>query len=150
MRYDGGACFDRLHDEVKQQILAWQGQGLLEELCPEVAGGLGVPRPAAEIQGAKVVTQSGEDVTRAFVRGAQQALAICQQLQIKLALLKQGSPSCGNSLVNDGTFTKTKIEGQGLTAQLLMQHGIRVFNELELPQLCVALRDEVSKKEGVS
>jgi len=142
VRYDGGACFNRLHDAAKQQILAWQAQGLLEELCPEVAGGLGVPRPAAEIKGTMVVTQGGADVTQAFAGGAQQALVICQQLQIKLALLKQGSPSCGNSLVNDGTFTKTKIEGQGLTAQLLMQHGIRVFNELELPQLRAVLRDE--------
>ena len=135
MRYDGGDCFHHLSGEAKQQILAWQKQGLLMELCPEVVGGLNVPRLAAEIQGEMVKTQSGEDVTQAFERGAQQALDICKKYDISFALLKQGSPSCGNTLINDGTFTKTKIQGQGKTAALLIQHGIQVFNETELGSL---------------
>ncbi len=108
-------------------------------LCPEVAGGLPVPRPAAEIQSGfdvqRVQTADGLDVTTNFEHGAQQALDLCRKFDIKLAILKQGSPSCGNSLINDGSFTKRKIEGQGITARLLQIHGVEVFNERQLESL---------------
>ncbi|MDQ6983076.1 MAG: DUF523 domain-containing protein [Ghiorsea sp.] len=150
VRYDGGECLSRLDGEAKQYILMWQAQGLLVELCPEVVGGLAVPRPAAEIQGDMVETERGEDVTQAFECGAQQALDICKKYGIQYAILKQGSPSCGNSRINDGTFTKTKIEGQGKTAALLMQHNIAVFNESELSELNLALNHVTLKEEGIS
>jgi len=135
VRYDGGDCCHHLNKQAAILLQQWQQQGLLLPLCPEVSGGLPVPRPAAEIVGDKVVTQAGEDVSHAFRMGAEKALALCQQYQIQYAILKQGSPSCGNSLVNDGTFSKTKVRGQGITAGLLTAHHIQVFNETELLQL---------------
>ena len=139
VRYDGGSCAQCLDDVSKQRIQKWQAQGLLLPLCPEVAGGLPVPRPAAEIQGSYVKTQAGEDVSVEFERGAKQALNLCLQHDIRIALLKQGSPSCGNSLINDGSFSKTKIHGQGITAKLLSEHGIQVFNEHEISELAKLL-----------
>jgi len=135
VRYDGGDCCHHLNKKSAMLLQQWQQEGLLLPLCPEVSGGLPVPRPAAEIVGDKVVTQAGEDVSQGFRMGAEIALALCQQYQIQYAILKQGSPSCGNSLVNDGTFSKTKVEGQGITARLLIAHQIQVFNEKELLQL---------------
>ncbi len=135
VRYDGGSCAQCLNDVGKQRIQQWQAQGLLLPLCPEVAGGLSVPRPAAEICGELIQTQAGEDVTGAFHAGAAKALDLCKTHHIHTAILKQGSPSCGNSLINDGSFTKTKIEGQGITARLLIEHGVTVFNELEIDQI---------------
>jgi uncharacterized protein YbbK (DUF523 family) len=135
VRYDGGDSCHHLNKKSKTLLQQWQQEGLLLPLCPEVAGGLPVPRPVAEIMGDKVVTQAGEDVSQAFHIGAEKALALCDQYRIQYAILKQGSPSCGNSLINDGCFSKTKIQGQGVTARLLIAHGIHVFNEEELFKL---------------
>ncbi len=135
MRYDGADCCHHLDAEYQTLLRYWQQQGLLLSLCPEVSGGLPVPRAAAEIVAHQVLTQAGDDVTHAFERGAAKALSLCQQHHIKYAVLKQGSPSCGNNLINDGSFSKTKIQGQGVTARLLTQHGIHVFNEKELANL---------------
>jgi len=135
VRYDGGDCFHHLDAQAKIWIQNWQQQGLLLPLCPEVAGGLPVPRPAAEIQGNQVNTIDGDDVSQAFQQGAERALSLCQHYDIKIAILKQGSPSCGNTLINDGSFSKRKIAGQGITVRLLQRHGITVFNENQLEQI---------------
>lgn len=139
VRYDGGDCSHHLAETCKTLLQQWQKKGLLLPLCPEVSGGLPVPRPAAEIVGEQVLTQAGEDVSGAFQLGAAKALELCQQYHIQYAVLKQGSPSCGNSLINDGSFSKTKILGQGITAKLLTEHHIQVFNEAELLQLQILL-----------
>jgi uncharacterized protein YbbK (DUF523 family) len=132
VRYDGGDCLGRFDKNALDLLQSWQQSGWLLPLCPEVAGGLAVPRPAAEIIGEKVMTNANEDVTHAFIAGAQKALHLCLEYNLKLAILKQGSPSCGNTLINDGSFSGQKIQGQGITARLLLEHGIQVFNEAEL------------------
>ncbi len=120
----------------------WRHEGRLVPLCPEMAGGLTVPRPPAEIEGgdaeavlfgrAPIRTEAGLDVTEAFMAGAEMALATCRRYGLRLALLKEGSPSCGVYRVNDGHFAGNKVPGQGLTARLLARHGIRVFGEHEI------------------
>lgn len=119
--------------------------------CPEMAGGLPVPRPAAEIirgiRGAqvragvaRVLTQSGDDVSAAFVAGARQALALAQAHGIRVAVLKDGSPSCGSTNVHDGTFTGTRVAGMGVTALLLREAGVQVFSELQFAKADAALK----------
>lgn len=108
-------------------------------ICPEVAGGLATPRVPAEICGgssndvlagtAKVITQTGADVTQAFVDGAHKALELCQEHHIKLAVLTQSSPSCGSKKVYNGNFERVKIPGTGVTCALLEQHGIKVISQ---------------------
>ena len=122
-------------------IKKWQKDDCLVLLCPEVAGGLSVPRPPAEIQpDGQIVTIEGADVTSAFELGAQKALALCREHDIRVAILKEGSPSCGSSLINDGNFSHNKIPGQGVTTKLLQANGIRVFSENELDQAEVYFR----------
>ncbi len=132
MRYDGGDCMHHVDEKAKLQLQKWQKQGILLALCPEVAGGLPIPRPAAEIQGKRVKTSAGEDVTASFQAGARRAWVLCQQHDIQLAILKQGSPSCGNSQINDGSFCHHKIKGEGITAQFLRERGVLVLNEHQL------------------
>jgi uncharacterized protein YbbK (DUF523 family) len=144
VRYDGGVHgpFDLLQ--------RWQAEGRVVALCPEVAGGLPTPRPAAEIpsgQGAQVLdgllpvlTSDGEDVTAAFVAGAEQALALVRQHGIRLALLKARSPSCGNRENYDGSFNGVKVVGEGVTAAALRRAGVLVFSEEELSVAEAALR----------
>lgn len=113
----------------------WKKENRLIGICPEVAGGLTVPRAPAEKQGASVITCDGDDVTQQFMLGAKKALALCQLHNIRFALLKESSPSCGSSTIYDGTFSASKIKGQGLCTQLLEQNGVRVFSEFTITQL---------------
>ena len=107
--------------------------------CPEVKGGLPIPRDKAEIvnneKPFKVVTINKEDVTINFLLGAKKAFELCKEEGIKIALLKSNSPSCGNSEIYDGTFKGNLIQGQGLTARLLEENGVKVFNENQLKEL---------------
>ena len=105
--------------------------------CPEVLGGLPVPRPCSEISGNRVINENGEDVTENFEKGAGEALRIAKENGVTIAVLKQGSPSCGCKKICDGTFSGNKISGMGVTARLLTDNGIAVFDEddLHLAQL---------------
>ncbi len=107
--------------------------------CPEVAGGLGVPRVPAEIvkryKPFIVENQNAEDVTINFLLGAKKALDLCKEENIKVALMKANSPSCGNLKIYDGTFSNNLIDSQGLTVKLLKENEIEVFNENQLQEL---------------
>ena len=107
----------------------------LVPFCPEVEGGLPVPRHPCENQGESVVNDIGEDVTDAFERGAELAYNICLFLKIKIVVLKERSPSCGVHEIYDGTFSHTVIPGSGVTAAYLKRKGITVYNEDEIPKL---------------
>ena len=143
VRYDGGASGPY------GQLARWQDEGRIIALCPEVAGGLPTPRAPAEIPGgqgldvlngkAPVMTSEGEDVTAAFMDGAQQALALVNRHGIRIAILKANSPSCGNVQTYDGSFSGVKVEGQGVTAALLADAGVQVFSELQLDDAARAL-----------
>jgi uncharacterized protein YbbK (DUF523 family) len=130
VRYDAGdvTCGDARFDQ-------WRDQGRLVPICPEVVGGLSVPRPRARLVDGRVVaddgTASGQDVTAEYERGAAAALALAREHNVRLAILKQNSPSCGSRFVFSTDF-KQRIPGQGLTAALLRRHGVTVFGEDEL------------------
>ena len=134
VRYDAQA-----KPVIHHLIESWYLQGRLVSVCPEVAGGLSVPRAAAERRGNQIISIQGQDVSDAFQNGALIALKLVQTNQIKLALLKANSPSCGNEHIYDGQFRGILIEGEGVTAHLLRQAGIQVFNEHQLSQLQQAL-----------
>jgi len=106
-------------------------EGRAIPICPEQMGGLTTPRPPAEIQvraggDVHVVTVHGEDVTAAFLRGAEATLRIPGRCGVRRAVLKQNSPSCGVGKVYDGTFSGTLTEGYGVAARLLADSGIEV------------------------
>jgi uncharacterized protein YbbK (DUF523 family) len=128
-RYDGDT-------QANEFIIKLVDQGLAHPVCPEQLGGLCTPREPCEIQkkaeGTLVVmTKEGMDCTQAFELGAKRTLAIAHAVGARMAILKAKSPSCGKNQVYDGTFTSTLISGSGLTAQLLMDYGIKVFSEKE-------------------
>lgn len=126
-------------------LMAWQAEGRVVPLCPEVAGGLPTPRAPAEIDGgqgravlaghARIIARTGEDVTAPFIAGAEAALALVRAHDIRVAVLKANSPSCGNEQTYDGSFSGRRVTGEGVTAALLAQAGVRVFNERQLEQV---------------
>lgn len=101
-------------------------------VCPEVMGGLPTPRACAEIRDGRVVTKDGADVTAQFQKGAEKALRMARENHCRSAILKERSPSCGSGAVYDGTFTGTLKQGNGITARLLEQAGIRVLGENDI------------------
>ena len=127
------------YNEICDKLLA-SGKAIL--VCPEQLGGLPTPRIPSEIIGessnilnynkGSVIDKNGNDVTPQFVKGAKETLQIAKKLNIKKAILKDGSPSCGVNYIYDGNFNGTKIKGMGLTAQLLKESSIDIISELEL------------------
>lgn len=134
-RYDGAA---NTTSEVARLVA--EGRAIL--VCPEEDGGLPTPRPPAEIVGgdgndvlagrARVMTRSGSDVTDAYVAGAYRALEAAREAGATSAILKSRSPSCGQGVIYDGTFTRTQVEGDGVTASLLRSEGIEVVTDEDL------------------
>lgn len=132
-RYDGKSCKN-------EKLLALADKNTLVAVCPEQIGGLCTPRSPAEINGFKVIAKTGEDVTEQYVRGAKAALFLAKLNKADLAILKAKSPSCGKSIIYDGTFTGGKREGNGVAAQLLLHSGIPVFTEDELDEAANYIR----------
>lgn len=143
VRYDGGnssiamgAKFRFSQKELFMDILC---DNEIYSFCPEVSGGLPTPREPAELTSSQkpfnVQTAEGTDVTINFLMGAKNALDLCKDEAITVALLKSKSPSCGNGKIYDGTFSEKLVEGQGLTARLLEENGLTIFNENQLTEL---------------
>lgn len=104
------------------------------KICPEVEAGMPTPRKPSEIRKGRVYDCESFDNTDFFVRGAKLALEKAKKHGVKIAILKSKSPSCGHGLVYDGTFSKKLVKGDGITANLLKKHGIKVFSEKNLDE----------------
>lgn len=126
VRYDGKI------KEVSDKIKELQEKYDVIPICPEVDGGLPTPRPQNEVLGDKVMNILGEDVTKEFVKGAEIALEKAMKYNVKKAVLKQSSPSCGTKKIYNGKFEGIKIDGMGITARLLTKNGIEVLGEDDL------------------
>ena len=121
-RYDGKSKpNNKIIDLLKKEVLI--------PICPEQLGGLSTPREPAELRYGKVFTESGEDISENFKKGAEETLRLAKMLNIKEAILKQRSPSCGCGQVYDGTFSGKVVKGDGVTTALLKENKIRVISE---------------------
>lgn len=134
VRYDGTDA----HCD-KSILSQWQNEKRLVHFCPEMAVNFPIPRPPAEIVAgdgkavlngqAKVIENTGNDVTHRFVEGAQKTLKFAKEEKIKIAILTDGSPSCGSTFIYDGNFTGNTVSGRGVTSEILEENGIRIFSE---------------------
>jgi uncharacterized protein YbbK (DUF523 family) len=130
----GVRCNHRGAASASDEVIALRSTHRVIGICPETAGGLPTPRPAAELQpDGRVVTADGADVTDAYERGAAAAVAIARAAGAERAILKARSPSCGCEQVYDGTFTRTLRGGEGVTARALREAGLAVASEEHHP-----------------
>lgn len=126
------ACLSGVHcrydckAQTRPDIEAMVKNGEAIPVCPEQMGGLPTPRPPAERIGDKVLTNKGIDVTAEYQRGAEEAFQIAKLVGATEALLKSKSPMCGCNKIYDGTFTGTTKDGDGVFAELLKKHGIKI------------------------
>ena len=121
-RYDGK---DNLCPKVKQLV----DEGRAVTVCPEVMGGMTTPRIPSERKDGKVINSNGDDNTAYFVRGVEKSIEVVKEHNIKKAILKAKSPSCGNKYIYDGTFSKTLVEGKGMLAEKLTELGLEIYDE---------------------
>ena len=128
VKYNGGNNKSPLIDKLLEKYE-------LIPFCPEVEGGLSIPRSPSERKDGRVINQDGDDVTIAFERGAELAFNICLFLKIKKVILKERSPSCGKTEIYDGSFSHKVIPGMGVTTEYLKEKGIEVYNEDEIDSL---------------
>ena len=122
VKYNGG-------NNKNEELIRFLSDYEIIKICPEVLGGLTIPRCPSEINGKKIINKDGKDVTDSFLLGAKKVLELAKKEEVKIAILKEKSPSCGSNLIYDGTFTNTLIKGMGITSKILKDEGIRVLNE---------------------
>ena len=135
VKYDGTNNRSPLIDELLKYFE-------LIPFCPEVEGGLSIPRDKSERLNDRVISEKGRDVTRQFSFGAEMAYNICLYLGIKVAILKETSPSCGVHEIYDGRFTHKKIMGKGYTTEYLLNKGIKVISENEIEEFLKPFKKE--------
>ena len=129
-KYSGGA------NTLPQDILnALSHKYELVPVCPECDGGLPTPRIPSERREERVINKAGEDVTAQYRLGAEKALGTAEEKGCFRALFKERSPSCGAGEIYDGSFTKTLISGDGVTAELLKKKGIKIYGESRINEL---------------
>ena len=126
-RYDGKS-------KPCERVIALSNTYNLIPICPEVMGGLPTPRTPSEICGELVLMKDGSDVTENYNCGARKALAIARENACTVAILKEKSPSCGSGLIHNGKFDGGLINGDGITAKLFKQEGIRVLGESQITE----------------
>ena len=119
-RYDG-------RSKENAAVLALAERHTLVPCCPEVYGGLPIPREPSEIRGGRVYSRSGRDVTAQYEKGAQETVRLARLLRCDCALMQDRSPSCGCGLIHDGSFTDALVVGDGLTVQRLKANDIPVL-----------------------
>lgn len=124
-KYSGG-------NNLNEKVLSYIANKEVIPICPEILGGLSTPRPPSEIIGKKVLNNKDQDVTIEYQKGAEEALKLAKLFNVKKALLKAKSPSCGCGKIYDGTFSGTLIDGDGITTRLLKENGIEVITEIDL------------------
>ena len=130
VRYDGRGNY---HPNIKYILENFD----VIPFCPEVEGGLPTPRIPSEITNDEVINKEGRNVTRQFSLGADKALTVIKYFNIKTAILKENSPSCGVHNIYNGKFQNKLIEGQGITTRALIEQGVKVISENEIEQFLI-------------
>lgn len=124
VRFDGGNNYWPFIEKLREKYD-------LIPICPEMMGGLPCPRDPSEITPRGVYTKNGKNVSKAFSLGADKALETARFFGARIAILKDGSPSCGCRSIHDGKFTGNKIPGLGVAARRLIAAGIKVYAETD-------------------
>ncbi len=124
-KYNGGS-------NLNPELLRLLAGHTVIPVCPEVLGGLPVPRIPAEIVNGAVVNRKGISVDDAFRRGAEKALELAAAERPDLIILQSRSPSCGARQVYDGTFSGTLVRGKGVFAEMAANAGFRVMDAEEI------------------
>lgn len=127
-KYNGG-------NNKNEAVIKLGEKHTLIPICPETFACLPTPRVPSEIKDGKVYSKDGKDLTNEFSDGAEKSLYIAEESGCQVAVLKEKSPSCGFGRIYDGSFSGKLIHGNGITAQLLYEHGIKIYGESKIDEI---------------
>ncbi len=120
-KYNGGNNYN-------EKLVAMLKEKEIIEVCPEVAAGMPIPRPAVEILNGRVIREDGSDWDDVYRKGVEVVLNQLKHEDIDYAVLQSRSPTCGVKQIYDGTFSKKRIDGQGILAKALAERGIKLVD----------------------
>lgn len=124
-KYNGG-------NNYSEKVIKFVEEHEVIPVCPEVLGGLPIPRESAEIVNGVVSLKDGSSVDKKFRDGAEKAIRIVKENNADLVILQSRSPSCGVNTIYDGSFSGKLIPGQGVFSELLKKNGIKVIDVEDL------------------
>ncbi len=124
-KYNGG-------NNYSEKVIKFVEEHEVISVCPEVLGGLPIPRESAEIVNGVVSLKDGSSVDKKFRDGAEKAIHIVKENNADLVILQSRSPSCGVNTIYDGSFSGKLIPGQGVFSELLKKNGIKVIDVEDL------------------
>ena len=139
-RYDGKAY---KKESLLELVNTYKNVHNFIAVCPEVESGMEVPRLPCEIVGDRVLNSNGEDKTLYFKQGAKIAYDRAKESNVKLAILKSNSPSCGVRYVYDGTFSNKIVPGNGISVRELIKLGVLVVTENDLDIINEFLKEHI-------
>ncbi len=131
----GTNCKWNGRNNARDLIISIQDKVEFIPVCAEVLGGLPIPRIPSERVNDKVINEIGLDVTDKYLEGAKQVLKIALENNVRYAIFKERSPSCGVHQIYNGKFERTPTSGKGITTSLLEENGIRVYSDEEIEML---------------
>ena len=137
----GENCKWNGRNNTRELLLNIQDKVEFIPVCAEVLGGLPIPRFPSEIVNDKVLNEVNLDVTKNYVDGAKKVLEIALKNDVKYAIFKERSPSCGVHQIYDGTFSRKIIDGKGIATRILEENGIKVYSDEEIQELILKLRN---------
>lgn len=139
------------------QLARWQQEQRLVIHCPELAAGMPVPRPPAEIMSAdgkdvmrgqaRISENTGQDVTEQYQLAAWLALRAAQASGCSAALLTDGSPTCGSEFIYDGSFRGIHKAGRGLLRRCSLRMGSPCSQRSKSTNSLPGLRREKAKNK---
>ncbi len=134
VRYDGGNCLitHSLLNKLEKKFN-------LISVCPELLAGMGVPRAPIEIKNNEIINEQGKKLTHLFDPVKDHIDALVKDKKIKIAVLKEFSPSCGSHQIYDGSFSGQIIDGEGIISKYLKELGVTVYSEKNLSKLLSSL-----------
>ena len=137
----GENCKWNGRNNARELLLNIQDKVEFIPVCAEVFGGLPIPRFPSEIVNDKVINEVGLDVTKNYMEGAKKVLEIALKNDVKYAIFKERSPSCGVHQIYDGSFSRKIIDGKGMTTRLLEENGIKVYSDEEIQDLILKMKN---------
>ncbi len=125
-KYNGG-------NNANEKVRSFAAGREVIPVCPEMLAGLGTPRTPIEIVNGVLMDRDGNCSDKALRDAVKQLLEQLAGEEVECAVLQSRSPTCGVNQIYDGTFSGTRIPGQGVFARALMDAGYRVIDAEDLP-----------------
>lgn len=125
-KYSGG-------NNYREELVRYLKDHEVIPICPEVAGGMPIPRTPFELVGGVAIDKNGNNVHPSVMAGVTACVEKLKKENVACVILQPRSPSCGVGRIYDGTFRGVLTAGNGLFAEELIKNGFCVMSADDFP-----------------